>query len=167
MGVIDLDARVKKLEEGGTGGAVIDQLEAEVTALDEQINGNGETSFGLAGDVSDLKTAAVPVQYEIEVESDVSPDSANGGCYYTVIGNLVFVHVAVDSLTANTALTVGTLPSAVRPSSHIYAVGVGFDQTKWSRLVISYDTGVITIRSEDTKARAMIMYPINEVTPTP
>lgn len=36
MGVIDLDARVKKLEaEGEAGGAVVDQLEAAVTSLEE------------------------------------------------------------------------------------------------------------------------------------
>ena len=57
MGVIDLDARVKKLEAEQGGGAVIDQLEAAVTALDEEINGNGTTTFGLAGDVNDLKTS--------------------------------------------------------------------------------------------------------------
>ena len=44
MGVIDLDARVKKLEQEGAGGAVIDQLEAAVTALE--------------GDVEDLQDAA-------------------------------------------------------------------------------------------------------------
>lgn len=57
MGVIDLDARVKKLEQEAGGGAVIDQLEAAVTALEEQINGDGETDLGLAGDVETLETA--------------------------------------------------------------------------------------------------------------
>lgn len=37
MGVIDLDARVKKLEQEGTGGAVIDQLEAAVTAIENEL----------------------------------------------------------------------------------------------------------------------------------
>ena len=55
MGVIDLDARVKKLEQEAGGGAVIDQLEAAVTALEEQINGDGETDLGLAGDVAALE----------------------------------------------------------------------------------------------------------------
>lgn len=45
MGVIDLDARVKKLEQDGTGGAVIDQLEAAVTALE--------------GDVEDLQEGQI------------------------------------------------------------------------------------------------------------
>ena len=44
MGVIDLDKRVKKLEQEGTGGGVIDQLEAAVTALE--------------GDVENLQEAA-------------------------------------------------------------------------------------------------------------
>lgn len=37
MGVIDLDARVKKLEQEGTGGAVIDQLESAVTAIENEL----------------------------------------------------------------------------------------------------------------------------------
>lgn len=37
MGVIDLDKRVKKLEQEGTGGGVIDQLEAAVTALESDV----------------------------------------------------------------------------------------------------------------------------------
>ena len=36
MGVIDLDARVKKLEQGG-GGAEIDQIEADLTALENTV----------------------------------------------------------------------------------------------------------------------------------
>lgn len=37
MGVIDLDARIKKLEQEGTGGAVIDQLESAVTAIENEL----------------------------------------------------------------------------------------------------------------------------------
>lgn len=39
MGVIDLDARVKKLEQGGAGGAEIDQIEADLTALENTVDG--------------------------------------------------------------------------------------------------------------------------------
>lgn len=58
MGVIDLDARVKKLESGESSGVdptVIDQLEAAVTALEETVNGDGETDLGLVGDVAALQ----------------------------------------------------------------------------------------------------------------
>lgn len=37
MGVIDLDKRVKKLEQDGAGGAVVDQLEAAVTAIENEL----------------------------------------------------------------------------------------------------------------------------------
>jgi hypothetical protein len=37
MGVIDLDKRVRKLEQDGSGGAVVDQLEAAVTAIENQL----------------------------------------------------------------------------------------------------------------------------------
>ena len=57
MGVIDLDARVKKLEQGGGGidPTVIDQLEAAVIDLEETVNGDGETDLGLVGDVAALQ----------------------------------------------------------------------------------------------------------------
>ena len=45
MGVIDLDARVKKLESGESGGVdptVIDQLEVAVTALEETVSSISE-----------------------------------------------------------------------------------------------------------------------------
>ena len=37
MGVIDLDKRVKKLEQDGAGGAELDQLEAAVTAIENEL----------------------------------------------------------------------------------------------------------------------------------
>ena len=37
MGVIDLDKRIKKLEQEGAGGAVIDQLESAVTAIENEL----------------------------------------------------------------------------------------------------------------------------------
>ena len=43
MGVIDLDARVKKLEQGG-GGAEIDQIEADLTALENTVGAIGSYS---------------------------------------------------------------------------------------------------------------------------
>lgn len=55
MGVINLNDRVDKLEESTASlGSVTDQIDAEVTALDEQINGDGETDLGLAGAVTAL-----------------------------------------------------------------------------------------------------------------
>ena len=37
MGVIDLDKRVRNLEQDGAGGAVIDQLESAVTAIENEL----------------------------------------------------------------------------------------------------------------------------------
>lgn len=130
MGVIDLDARVKKLEEGGAGGAVIDQLESAVTALEETVNGNGTTDLGLVGDVSDLETAVSAIEtasvadrHTIELESGFTEQTANGGCFYETIGNIVHIHIAVDGFTSGTAATLSTLPEAVRPDIPIYFRG--------------------------------------------
>lgn len=51
MGVIDLDKRVRKLEQEGTGGAVVDQLEAAVTAIENELT---VTSTDISGDLETL-----------------------------------------------------------------------------------------------------------------
>ena len=142
MGVIDLDARVKKLEQEAGGGAVIDQLEAAVTALEEtvngdgdtdlglvgdvaalneQINGDGETDLGRAGDVAELQQSIPGPAVKTAVTTGIThgaADSGTGGIYYTVSGSVVHLHVGAGSLTADDAFqTLFTLPAAVRPSS--------------------------------------------------
>ena len=128
MGVIDLDARVKKLEQDAGGGAVIDQLEAAVTDLEETVNGDGDTDLGLAGDVEQLQTDVTTLQQSIPgpaVKTAVTTgithgaaDSETGGIYYTVSGSIVHLHVGAGSLTADDSFqTLITLPAAVRPSS--------------------------------------------------
>ena len=72
MGVINLNDRVDKLEESTTSlGSVTDQIDAEVTALDEQINGDGDTDLGLAGDVADL-SAALPNEKTLVLASSTA-----------------------------------------------------------------------------------------------
>lgn len=151
MGVIDLDARVKKLEQEAGGGAVIDQLEAAVTALeetvngdgetdlglvgdvaalDEQINGDGETDFGLAGDVAELAEAVsqigggeTPVKHELTLNTGLSANSTYGGCFYVKMGNLIYLHFALTGLTVGVKTTVVTLPSEARPVTSVFNVG--------------------------------------------
>lgn len=72
MGVINLNARVDALEESTTSlGSATDQIGAEVTALDEQINGDGDTDLGLAGDVADL-SAALPNEKTLVLASSTA-----------------------------------------------------------------------------------------------
>ena len=95
MGVIDLDARVKKLEQDAGGGAVIDQIEAELTALEEQINGDGETDLGLAGDVEALTTKLIAV----DVTSELT-DKANcvtDAHMFKLADNVFTLSVKVDN----------------------------------------------------------------------
>lgn len=51
MGVIDLDKRVKKLEQDGAGGAELDQLEAAVTAIENELT---VTVTDISGDLETL-----------------------------------------------------------------------------------------------------------------
>lgn len=96
MGVIDLDARVKKLEEGG-GGAEIDQIEADLTALENVVSGNGETTFGLEGDVAALETT---VNGDGETSFGLVGDVADLGI---AVGNLC--KDVTDKFTLNTGIT--------------------------------------------------------------
>ena len=122
MGVIDLDARVKKLEAGGGGGAdpgVIDQLEAAVTDLEETVNGNGETDFGLVGDVAALE-AAVPTVTDLSA-------SLTGAASFTTsaslikYGNLRVLDVLMDKYLPTTTTSAVTIPEGERPSRTIGA----------------------------------------------
>lgn len=51
MGVIDLDKRVRKLEQDGAGGAELDQLEAAVTAIENELT---VTVTDISGDLETL-----------------------------------------------------------------------------------------------------------------
>ena len=150
MGVIDLDARVKKLESGESGGVdptVIDQLEAAVTALE---------------------AAAVPVKTPITLAENCGYTpitGGDGGCFYCVIGNIVYLNISCDISVTPTALTqIGTLPEEIRPTTNLYLVGFGKDFEKYSRLVISAETGLMTASSDDIKMRVYTTYPINIAT---
>ena len=126
MGVIDLDARVKKLESGESGGVdptVIDQLEAAVTALEETVNGDGETDLGLVGDVAALSSTVGDL---IEDVSDkFTPNDAltfadgDPEVYIVRIGNMCFLHIKASITTGASAVgsetVLGTLDESIRP----------------------------------------------------
>lgn len=152
MGVIDLDARVKKLEQGGGGGVdptVIDQLEAAVT---------------------DLEEAAVPVKTEVTTLSTGTPITTGtvGGVYYEVMGNLVHVHAAVSGLTAATHNVITTLPADIRPATNIYSMSPSAVSTGvFAQAMIGAD-GTVDIypMTGGTEALVDVCYLINAETPT-
>lgn len=172
MGVIDLDARVKKLEQEAGGGAAIDQIEAELTALDEQINGDGETDLGLAGDVEALKEAATVTQTAI---TPLVGEAGTGGCFYEVYGKLVRLHFNLTSLTASGS-TSGTevynvvfnIPLALRPGASIITIGTEADPAAgFTRMVVSASNGNVSILTPGTTAIVDGMYLLPEPTPAP
>lgn len=130
MGVIDLDARVKKLEQGG-GGEEIDQIEADLTALENTVNGNGETDFGLVGDVDALETSVGALETAVGNlgSKDVTDKfTLNTGITYasgspkyavTQIGDLCFLQFEASIQNGAGSIgqdtTLGTLDSSIRP----------------------------------------------------
>lgn len=151
MGVIDLDARVKKLEQGGGGAdpTVIDQLEAAVTALEE---------------------AAIPQKTAIELNEGIISDTVNGGAYFCLLGNLIYIHIAVKGLTT-TATAIGTLPESARPENHCYCPGLGQALSNTAGMSINATNGTITVATTGTpdgsngiSAKFDIVYTINTET---
>ena len=127
MGVIDLDARVKKLEQGGGSidPTVIDQLEAAVTDLEETVNGDGETDLGLVGDVAALATAVtnvtpIDVSNKFTAHEGITLDT--GTTISAIqIGRLVFLSATLDvsagSQTSPTEYTVLDLDDDIAPEA--------------------------------------------------
>ena len=156
MGVIDLDARVKKLEQDGGGlASVVDQIDSDLTALDEQINGDGETDFGLAGDVAELQTTT---RTELTIVSPYQQESDSGDSCVLRNGNVVSVHISVKGLTANTSAVVTTIPETLRPSTYVYQLGVSGDFTTYAIAAINPDNGQVTIESKGTQAHCDLTY---------
>ena len=154
MGVIDLDARVKKLEQDA-GGAVIDQLEAAVTALEETINGDGETDLGLVGDVAALQTTT---RIELPIASPYENESDSGNSCVLCCGNVVTVHISIKGLTANTSATITTIPETLRPSTYVYQLGVSGDLTTYATATINPTTGAVLVESKGTQAHFDLTY---------
>ena len=152
MGVIDLDARVKKLEAGGGGGAdpgVIDQLEAAVTDLEETVNGNGETDFGLVGDVATLETAFGELVTDITDQFTPNPDltftAADTSYTITKIGNMVFMNgtfaISAGASSAGSTTILGTIAAGYRPSKSAIAWSLGNQSS--NRYIVANTNGNI------------------------
>ncbi len=112
MGVIDLDARVKKLEQGGSGGAEIDQIEADLTALENTVG-------DLIEDVSD----------KITFNTDLGFAEGFPKISITRIGNMCFLQCAVDigsgASQEGSDTVIGTLDESIRPLNKSIGDGTG------------------------------------------
>lgn len=111
MGVIDLDARVKKLEQADTSSE-IDQIEADLTALENAVG-------DLIEDVSD------------KITFNTELDFAEGFPKISImrIGNMCFLQCIVDISTGasqeGSDTVIGTLDESIRPLNRSIGGGTG------------------------------------------
>lgn len=130
MGVIDLDARVKKLEQGGGGGAEIDQIEADLTALGNTVADLEIAVDNLSGmDVSDM----------ITFNADLDFAEGFPKISITRIGNMCFLQCAVDISTGasqeGSDTVIGTLDESIRPLNRSIGGGTGESGTARSCVI--------------------------------
>ena len=111
MGVIDLDARVKKLEQGG-GGAEIDQIEADLTALENTVD-------GLIEDVSDKITLNSELTFATD-DPEISLVRVGKICFLTMKGSIT---VGASTIGSDTIL--GTLDESIRPAINTAGFCIG------------------------------------------
>lgn len=134
MGVIDLDARVKKLEaEGEAGGAVVDQLEAAVTAL-EEATGYSTTEHVVGTWIDDS-----PVYEKTVVLENVNYATANTNYTVMEIPDLA-VPVSLSALFSNSAKTVYHMSPYVATDEMAKKSFFDFDSTNSLIFFTSQDT---------------------------
>jgi hypothetical protein len=173
MGVIDLNARVKALEENSGNSAEIDQIEAAVTALEETVNGDGDTDLGLVGDVADLQedvgelqtavSGITPVSYAKTTISSVKTGtilSNRGGCYYETYGKLVHIHLAISGVSSGSLVSLYDIPSAIAPPSGFWlqVPGCSSYQNELKRVDAYIDSGTVKCYTDTTYMQCDLWY---------
>lgn len=106
MGVVHNKAEIdelRELVESGGGGSV-EELTEKVNTLDETVNGDGETSFGLVGDVAELQTAVsnIPVGITYSTTEKEVGTWTDGKKVY----QKTYVNVPVTANTSSTTIDV-------------------------------------------------------------
>ena len=138
--------------------ADIVDLNGNMDIIDGQMKTNADnisalnTNIGsLANQIADIEspnTASNQTQMT-PLESGESY-SAYGGCWYRKYGNHVWVHLGLQSLTANTPQRVFTLPAGYRPKGIHIAFGLGGSTyVAISRIQVD-ESGYIIVTSDDT-----------------
>lgn len=146
MGVIDLDKRVRKLEQDGAGGAVVDQLEAAVTAIENE-----------------LTVTVTDVTDDIVNPEGVTCNLATLETY----GKIVHFHAEFVAESGNTGIedTVYTVPETLRPRYNHSVVQVFGD----SAATNGYNDGGIYVEYQFTEPGTVYAdsYWIANPAPTP
>lgn len=151
MGVIDLDRRIKKLEQDGAGSAELDQLEAAVTAIENE----------LTVTVTDV-TDDITTDPEIIMEG-VTCDLAVLEKY----GAIVHFHAEFTASAGNTGIegTIYTVPEELLPRYNLSAVSVSGDSSATSEY---HNGGIYTEYQFRTSGSVYIdTYWIANPAPTP
>lgn len=112
MGVIDLNARVRALEENAGNSQEIDQIEADLTALEETVD-------GLIEDVSDKLTLNPNLTFA-DGYPVVIITKIGDYCFCQILGS-----VSSGASAAGVDYPVGTLDEAIRPSTAVSAFTIG------------------------------------------
>ena len=118
MGVIDLDARVKKLEQGSSGSAEIDQIEADLTALENTVR-------DLIEDVTDKLTWNPGLTFAAGSPT-VSITRIGNLCYMVAGGT-----ISAGSESAGTLTTLATLDSSIWPDDYAFTYGMGHSNSAY------------------------------------
>lgn len=161
MGVIDLNARVKALEQLDRSyyPEEFDQLSSEVIAIDNQINGDGgiddtltalgSTVTSLGGTVKALNSYA---KTTVELPEGLTSEPDYGGCFIESIGKIRHAHIALSGLTANTNTTIVAIAAADRPDGTVYTIGLA-GAIADGHTCAAFVSNNIIVRSPDSMAR--------------
>ena len=114
------------------------------------------TAESLIVDGRDMTTLTTT---QVTTLTNGTANSGSGGVYYEYCGHNVHVHVAVTSITADTNVTIFTLPTALRPATLIFSLGVGASFAT-PQVVQGYinTSGNVIVRAPGTAARIDFSY---------
>lgn len=83
--------------------------------------------------------------------------SGYGNCWYQQWGRLVHVHIGVGGLTANTATTIYTMPSGLRPRTQLVTIGRSGNTASFAYMSIGV-AGAIVATPQQTYATGEFYY---------
>lgn len=133
-------------QTGGGGTTVVANPAGAATDTLDTVQ-IGETIYDIEGNAIEY------TEYTIDALTNGTIDTSRGGCWYSVYGNVVHLHLSVKDLTAETTTNVFTLPVGLRPP-HVSAMGIGVGASRDKRANVSIGavSGACNLWSESTTA---------------
>ena len=147
MGVIDLNARVTALERNGAGGAEIDQIEADLTALEETV-----------GDLVENVSSKITLNTSLE-----------GNLYCTAyrFANYVFANITADitsSVTYGTAYDLCDIDDSLKPKTNTSIGCKGLSGSTVTGALASVTTGKKITTTGGKAPQISCFWPIDTTT---